>query len=192
MIFFLYLVDLLDSVGLRNVVVSPSDAVSVNGPSSKPDAFQLQRQLSAPTSGKQWELIAAQLPTQFGFYASFNALMFEGSIVSLVNTVDNSELLVISYSSQDSVGTDTLVITIPGNNPVSFEVPSATTDLPFHDIGIELDGSFLIVTLNCVILNFTSLEEDPLPLSLSDDVVVNVFENQAIVRHLFQAIVCVL
>ena len=159
---------------MKNTVISPSDAIAANGPRNQPDAFRLQRQLSAPAGGKQWELIAAQLPKQLGIYASFNALLFEGSIVSLINTVDSSELLSISYTS------DSLVITLPGNSPVSFQLPATTTDSPFHNIGIKLDGPLLIVILNCSILDFSVLESDIASLSLAD-VVVNVFESQAIV-----------
>ncbi len=176
-------VDLLRSVGLREDVISPSDSVVTDGPNNQP-AFRLERQLSASTSSKEWELIAAQLPTQFGIYASFNALLFEGSILSIVNTTDNTVLLDVSYTSVDSTDSDSLEITLPGNSPISFKVPTATADAPFHNIGIRLDGSALIVVLNCSLLDFVTLESAVDPFSLTNTI-VNVYERQAIVSSLY-------
>ena len=173
-------VDLLESVGLRGSVLSPSDAAVVSGPTGTLDAFRLERQLSTPTSSKEWELIAAQLPQQFGVHASFNALMFDGSLLSLIDTTDDSILLDIAYNS--ATDPNILSITLPGNNPFTFQVPAAKSDSPFHNIGIRLDASTLIVTLNCSLLDFATLANSVAPINLTNGV-VNVYESQAIVSN---------
>ena len=177
------IVDLLRSIGLRDAVISPSDAVVTDGPGNQQDAFRLQRQLSAPTNSREWDLIAAQFPMQFGIYASFNALQYDGSIISLVDAIDDTVLLDVRYSSSGSMGSDSLVITLPGNSPVSIQVPTATANSPFHNIGIQLDNSELIVILNCSLLDFVSLESAVDPISLEDGM-VNVYESQAVVSAL--------
>lgn len=176
-------VDVLRSVGLRSSSLSPDDAEIVSGPTGEPDAFLLQRRLSALTSGIEWELIGAGLPSQFGLYTVFDTVQYSGSILSITSETNSRLLLdVMLLPSTTSQDRNTLTFIFPGLSPISIDIPAvAPGESPFQDIGVRLKDSLLVVTVNCSIVDFAPLPNAPDSLSL-DDARVSIFGNQATVR----------
>ena len=174
-------VDLLRSVGLRNNNLLTSDAVPTVGPTNALDALILQTDFSAPIGGADWNLIGANLPSEFGIFTIFNSLRYRGLIFS-INT-SNSTFTPLRISLENSTTSpelNSLVISLPGLTPLSIDVPTATPDSPFQRIGIRLKNSLLVVSLNCTVVGFITLTQAPDPLQVANATLM-VFESQAIV-----------
>lgn len=173
-------VDLLATVGLRDSNLPSSDAIEVNGPNDKLDAFRLQRQLVASIESKELELIAALLPSQFGLYTVFNTLEYTGSIISITNGDDSTPLLDITLEVSDTVpDTNSLKISLRGLD-FTFDLPTASQNSPFQNIGIKLMDSVLVLTLNCTIVDFVILRNRSDAVALTD-ARVSIFGEDAVV-----------
>lgn len=178
-------VDLLRSAGLRNNNLPPSDATATNGPSGALDALMLQKELTAATSGVEWELIGAQLPSEFSVYTVFDTVQYTGSILSV--TSGNNVMPVLDITLQRPVGLsdfNTLNITLPGLSPITVDVLAASGAASFQYIGISLKGSLLVVLLNCSIVDIVTLQGVPDKLPVADGMVA-IFGSQAIVSVTF-------
>lgn len=151
---------MLERVGLRDSNFSQSDAILTDGPTGDLDAFQLQRELSTPIDSMDLELIGALISSQFGLYTVFNTLQYTGSVISITSDDDSTPLLDIALQTSDSSpDLNSLRISLRGLDSV-FDLPAATLDSPFQDLGIRLQDSLLVVSLNCTIVDFAILQNE--------------------------------
>ena len=184
-LYFSNAVDLLASVGLRD----SSSAELTNGPTDEFDAFQLQRQFTTNIAGLELELIGTQISSQFGIYILFNALQYNGSLISITTANRETVLEVTLQESNSSTDLNTLVVSLNGMD-FPFDLPIATTESPFQDIGIRLEDSLLVVTLNCTTVDFVVLQSEITPISVTGGT-VNILGENAIVRlNLIRIHVC--
>ena len=171
-------------------MLDPTDAIVTTGPNNQSDAFILQRQFSAPTSGVEWEQIGTGLRSEFGIYTVFDTTQYTGSIITITNEINSMLLLDITIQpSANSLVQNTLTFTLPGlGQTFEIDIHTASADRPFQDIGISFRNSILGVLLNCNLSDFKKLPSAPDQLS-TDNGRVTIFGDQATVS--FFAIECV-
>lgn len=154
-------VDLLERVGLKDADFPKSDAILTDG------AFQLQRELSIPIDTTDLRLIGAHLSSQFGLYTVFNTVQYTGSVIFITSDDDSTPLFTIMLQASDtSPNFNSLRISLRGLES-TFELPAATTDSPFQDIGIKLQDSLLVISLNCTVIDFAILKNESVRSAMS-------------------------
>ncbi len=173
--------DVLTAVGLRNSDVSTRDAVLTEGPTGEIDAVVLQRRFTSPTNRMEWNLIGAEIPFEFGIYTVFNSYEYRGTILSVTN--QNAALPVMDVTiaeSNNSSDMKSLIISLPGLDPVILDIPSASEESPFQNIGIRLRNSQLLAVVNCSVADFVSISDVPDQL-VTTNATVEIFGESAIV-----------
>ena len=174
-------VDVLDFVGLRGGDLSSLDASVATGPDGLPDAFFLERELNTSTFGPEWQQIADNFSTQFGFHVVFNASDYEGSIITIT---DGSGLVFdVSLRMLENSTDDVLSVTLPGLSTLSLIIPASANlrdPSTFQSLGVRLNHYQLLVIVDCDVVNFVNLEDPSLPLPVADGD-VRVFGGEAIV-----------
>lgn len=174
-------VDVLEFVGLRSGDLSSLDAMVATGPDGLLDAFFLERELNTSTFGPEWEQIADNFSTQFGFHVVFNASDYEGSIITIT---DGSGLIFdVSLGMSENSTDDVLAVTLPGLSTLSITIPASANlrdPSSFQSLGVRLNHYQLLVIVDCDVVNFVNLEDPSLPLPVADGD-VRVFGGETIV-----------
>lgn len=143
------------------------------GPTGLPDAFDLTQELSAPINGRIWELVGMDFDTRFGVYTTFDALNYDGTIISIRNGVLSEFSLSLNSSgdSADEAETQTLIITLP-NFSFDFEVEIPSQDSnAFQSIGVALEEGRLIATVNCTVIDIIPVQFDVGELPMNESTV---------------------
>ena len=171
---FSCIVDVLDTVGLRDGNIDEDGAMLVLGPNGLLDAFALMRELSGPMEGREWELIGEDFNTQFGIYAIFDSSNYAGDIISIGNGILTQFSLSLNSSEDAPNEKQTLTIALP-NFSFDFEVDIPTQgDDAFQSIGIALEDERLVITVNCTVADIIPVEFDVGNLP-SDDAGITIF-----------------
>lgn len=159
-LYFVTTVDVLSAVGLRDGNTDEDGASLAFGPNGLLDAFTLTRELTAPTTGREWEFIRADFDTQFGIYTTFDALGYTGSIISISSGVLSEFVLLLNSSIEMTNGTQNLMLSIILPN-FSFEydvdIPSQG-DSGFQSIGIAFEEGRLVIVVNCTVIDIVPVE----------------------------------
>ena len=151
-------VDVLDAVGLRDGNLEEDGASLALGPNGLLDAFTLTQELTAPTTGREWELIRADFDTQFGIYTTFDALDYSGTIISISDGVLSEFVLSLNSSAEELNNTQTLIVTLPNFSfDFDVEIPSQG-DSGFQSIGIALEDERLLIIVNCTVIDIIPVE----------------------------------
>ena len=116
--------------------------------------------------------------TQFGVYTTFDALNYEGTIISIQNGVLSKFSLTMNSSrgSADEGQTQTLIVTLP-NVSFDFEVEIPSQDRSaFQSIGVALEEGRLIATVNCTVIDIIPIVFDVGELPMNGST-VTIFSN---------------
>ena len=176
-----HIVDVLDTVGLRDGNIDEDGASLVTGPNGLPDAFALTRGLSGLAEGRQWELIGADFDTQFGIYTTFDSFNYAGTILSIGNGILDQFSLSLNKSTDAPNETQTLTIVLP-NFSFDFNVDTPPQDGgAFQSIGVAMEDGRLVITVNCTVVDIIPVEFDVGNLP-SDGVDVTIFSEPTSVR----------
>ncbi len=176
---------MLDFIGLRSGGhQSFLDVSTAPGPTGRLDAFSLERGLNVSTSGREWEFIAHEFPTQFGLYTVFNVSQYEGPILSIGGGSGFMFDVTLRRAENSSTFSDYLMVTLPGLSTLRIDIPTSANlrSSSFQSLGIRLRHYQLLVIVNCTIVNFVNLPQPSQPLPV-DDGVVQVFGDEAIVSE---------
>jgi len=165
-------------VGLRDGDIAEDGAVLVDGPGGEMDAFLLSRQLSAPANSTDWDSLNSDFPREFALYVAFNASQYTGSIVAINRGLANEFNVALDTSSSDQ----TLIITLPGLEPVEIIVPSQMRSM-FQIFGFKLESTVVTVYVNCSLVTILRLPTLPQQLPISTTSVVEIFEQPTTVRY---------
>ena len=77
---------------------------------------------------------------------------------------------------------NSLVITLPGSDMFMVDIPAAMEDSPFQSIGIYFKDDYLVVVVNCTVIDVVGfMMPDAFPLTNRS--MVQIFGSQAIVSH---------
>lgn len=172
-------------MGLRDGDIAEDGAVLVDGPGGEMDAFLLSRQLSAPANSTDWDSLNSDFPREFALYVAFNASQYTGSIVAINRGLANEFNVALDTSSSDQ----TLIITLPGLEPVEIIVPSQMRSM-FQIFGFKLESTVVTVYVNCSLVTILRLPTLPQQLPISTTSVVEIFEQPTTVRCLQIVVVC--
>ena len=152
-------VDILKTVGLRDGDIEEDGAFLVPGPNGFLDAFVLTEELSAPTNGREWELIGMDFDTQFGVYTTFDASDYTGSILEINNGV-LSEFVLSLNSSAAAAMNDSKMLSIRLPNfsfDYDVEIPLQGENT-FQSLGVALEEERLVITVNCSVIDIIPVE----------------------------------
>ena len=181
---FSCIVDVLDTVGLRDGNIDEDGAMLVLGPNGLLDAFALTRELSGPMEGREWELIGEDFNTQFGIYATFDSSNYAGTIIAIGNGILTQFSVSLNRSDNAPNERQTLTVELP-NFSFDFEVDISTQgDSAFQSIGIALEDERLVITVNCSVTDIIPVEFDVGNLP-SDSAGVTIFTEPTTVRMLY-------
>ena len=161
-------------------VPDENDATVAMGPSGDADAFQLHRPLSAAVESEELAIVASQVSREFGFYAVFHS-QYTGPLITLTPENNSAALSLLEVTLEPLTANSRNLTILLQDQIFSLEVPIAAVDNPFQSLGIRLKSSLLVISLDCVTLDFFAV-----PVSMMDPTVVKdgrltIFEDGAIV-----------
>ena len=152
---FYYVVDTLDSVGLRDNP-SGNGATVTTGPEGADDAYILSRSLTGDANSDAWATVFSHFPREFSLGLSYRKETV--TTTNLFSLFDGLTLLLTVDVVRTDDRTD-LVVLLPGGETVT--EPIVVNDEGFHSIILKLEGDFLSVYVNCSLDSFLKLRSTP-------------------------------
>ena len=183
---FYHAVDILESVGLRDGSLMEDGATLAEGPTRDLDAFRLSRPLSAFTNTSEWQILRNNFPSQFAFYAEFDASDFYNGTILSINDGAVGELSVAINSNPQHETTQTVTIQLPQSDPeVVLIYILGDTEPAYQRIGFTLRSRQLNLYHNCSLFYRTRLDSLPLNKTAFAPSLVTIFGSPTRVSALY-------
>ena len=167
-------VDILSSVGLRELNISELNASLHDVACRNQTSFNLSSPLSLATIGMKWRVIEADFPMKFSMHIAFDGSDYSGTLLSI-----GDGQISIAYSSTLDNSSSSILISLPGIEPFSVLISRQSEEC--RSLGVSIQNTRLEIVDECVTTTM-HLPKTPDELDLSGSgSVVEIFDEPTIV-----------